>query len=86
MLVSALLTNMASFGTFVAFVPAHKGSKPVPAVFSSLGEVYTIIICWRKWRSRGLLEIIDPYVRNYVRNNLIIRCGGRGEDLMITIY
>ena len=82
MLVSALLTIMASLGTFVAFVPAHMGSKPVPAVFSSLGEVYTIIYCWKQWSNHGLLEIIDPYVRNNVPST---RCGGPGENLMITI-
>ena len=82
MLVSALLTIMASLGTFVAFVPAHMGSKPVPAVFSSLGEVYMITVRWKQWRSRGLLDIIDPYVRNNVPST---HCGGRSENLMITI-
>ena len=81
MLVSALLTTMASLGTFVAFVPAQMGSKPVPAVFSSLREVYTVNLLWRKWGRRGVLEIIDPDVRN----TLTSRGGGGGENLMITI-
>jgi len=81
MLVVPLSTTMASLGTFVAFVPAQMGSKPVPAVFSSLREVCSITFSWGWRRSRSLLEIIHPDIGN----TLTIRVDDPAEDLMISI-